>query len=152
MTLCPCAGACGAKGVTMVKQIVSDTFFLSQPCEEATDDDTQVMIDLADTLKANSERCVGLAANMIGARKRIIALYAGPLLMVMVNPVMHKSSGSYESEEGCLSLSGTRKVTRYRTIELEYYDMGFKHYRQTFSGWTAQIIQHELDHCNGILV
>lgn len=136
----------------MIKPIVKDTFFLSQPCDEATDADLQVMLDLSDTLKANADHCAGLAANMIGARKRIIALYAGPLLMVMVNPVILKKSGVYEAHEGCLSLSGERSAQRYRTIELEYYDMGFKHYRQTFSGWTAQIIQHEIDHCNGILI
>lgn len=136
----------------MVKPIVKDTFFLSQPCDEATDADLQVMIDLVDTLKANAERCVGLAANMIGARKRIIAVYAGPLLMVMVNPTIVKKSVAYDAQEGCLSLSGERTAKRYRTIELEYCDMGFRHYRQSFSGWTAQIIQHELDHCNGILI
>ena len=136
----------------MVKPIIKDTFFLSQPCEEATDKDLQVMLDLSDTLKAHQEHCAGLAANMIGARKRIIAIYAGPLLMVMVNPVILNKSGSYEACEGCLSLDGERGTHRWRTIELEYYDMGFKHYRQRFSGWTAQVIQHELDHCNGILI
>ena len=136
----------------MIKPIVKDTFFLNQPCEEATDADLQTMLDLSDTLKSHADHCAGLAANMIGAKKRIIALYAGPLLMVMVNPEIKKKSGSYEAKEGCLSLDGEHSTTRYRTIELEYCDMGFKHYRQTFSGWTAQIIQHEIDHCNGILI
>ena len=136
----------------MVRPIVNDTFFLSQKCEEATDADMQVMVDLADTLKANSERCVGLAANMIGSRKRIISLYAGPLLMVMVNPVILKKSGAYETEENCLSLEGAHKAVRYRTIEIEYFDMGFKHYHQTFSGLTAQILQHEIDPFTGVLI
>ena len=136
----------------MVKPIIKDTFFLSQSCDEATDRDLQIMLDLSDTLKAHQDHCAGLAANMIGARKRIIAIYAGPLLMVMVNPAIVGKSGSYEACEGCLSLDGERSAHRWRTIELEYYDMGFKHYLQHFSGWTAQVIQHELDHCNGILI
>ena len=136
----------------MVKPIMRDPLFLSQKSTSATCDDTQVMTDLMDTLKANQERCVGMAANMIGVRKRIIAFYAGPFCIGMYNPeIIHKSS-PYETEEGCLSLDGQRRTMRYQTIEVSYLDQNFKPQRMTYNGWVAQIIQHEIDHCDGILI
>ena len=111
-----------------------------------------MITDLLDTLEANNERCVGLAANMIGVRKQIIVVNGGFGNMAMVNPVIIKKSGAYETEEGCLSLTGTRKTTRYQNIEVEYLDTGWKKHRQKYSGWTAQIIQHELDHLSGIII
>ena len=136
----------------MVKPIMRDPLFLSQKSTSTTCDDTQVMTDLMDTLKANQERCVGMAANMIGVRKRIIAFYAGPFCIGMYNPEIIKKSGAYETEEGCLSLDGQRKATRYQTIEVSYLDQNFKPQRITYTGWVAQIIQHEIDHCDGILI
>ena len=136
----------------MIQPIMHDPLFLAQKSAPATPEDAPVARDLLDTLTAHADGCVGMAANMIGVRKRIIAVEAEDGYLVLFNPVILKKSGQYEAEEGCLSLDGEHSTTRYRTIELEYYDMGFKHYRQTFSGWTAQIIQHEIDHCNGILI
>lgn len=136
----------------MVKQIVRDPLFLAQPSEPATLMDGQVIIDLMDTLQANAERCVGLAANMIGVRKRILVFAAGPFAVPMVNPVVVKKSGPFETEEGCLSLDGQQKTTRYRKIEVEYLDRNFKKQKQIFEGFTAQIIQHEMDHFEGILI
>ena len=136
----------------MIRPIVRDTFFLSQKSEEATRQDLSVGRDLLDTLKANRDRCVGMAANMIGVRKRIIVVNMGLLDMVMYNPVIVRKDAPYETEEGCLSLDGVRKTTRYETIEVEYLDGGWKRQRRRFSGWTAQIIQHEIDHCDGILI
>ena len=136
----------------MIKPIVRDTFFLSQKSEPATKQDLSVGQDLRDTLQANREQCVGMAANMIGVKKRIIIVNAGLADLVMVNPVITKESAPYEAEEGCLSLDGVRKTTRYQNIEVEYLDSSWKKHRQRFSGWTAQIIQHEIDHLNGILI
>ena len=137
----------------MVKEIIKDTMFLMQKSEPATKADIQTAYDLLDTLKANSEICVGLAANMIGVRKKIIAVQIGMIPVVIINPVITRhSQESYETEEGCLSHIGTRKTTRFKSIDLEYYDIGFKKKKQTFSDFTAQIIQHEIDHCNGILI
>ena len=136
----------------MVKPIMKDIFFLQQKSEPATAADAQAMRDLADTLQAHREECVGMAANMIGVKKRIIAVSIGPVQLLMVNPNIVKKSDPYEAEEGCLSLSGVRKTTRYQNIEVEYQDQQLKPHRQAFSGWTAQIIQHEVDHCNGILI
>ena len=137
----------------MVKEIVKDTMFLMQKSEPATKADIQTAHDLLDTLKANSEICVGLAANMIGVRKRIIAVQVGMIPVVMINPVIVRhSQESYETEEGCLSHIGTRKTKRYKSVDVEYYDIGFKKKKQTFADFTAQIIQHEIDHCNGILI
>lgn len=136
----------------MVKQIVRDTFFLSQKSVPATKADSQVITDLLDTLAANAEHCVGLAANMIGVSKRIIVVNAGLFNMAMVNPVIISKNRPYETEEGCLSLSGVRKATRYEEIEVEYLDARFEKQRRKFTGWTAQIIQHEVDHCEGILI
>ena len=136
----------------MVKPIVRDVLFLRQKSEEAAVQDVSLGLDLQDTLRANRDRCVGMAANMIGVRKRIIVVDMGILSMVMYNPVITKKDGPYETEEGCLSLDGVRKTTRYRSIEVEYLDGSWKKHRQSFSGRTAQIIQHEVDHLNGILI
>lgn len=136
----------------MVKPVVKDIFFLGQKSEPATKADTAVIQDLLDTLKANEEHCVGMAANMIGVKKCIIAVNMGVMNMAMVNPVITKKYEPYETEEGCLSLTGVRKTTRYQKIEVEYQDQNFKRQRQTYTGWIAQIIQHEVDHCNGIVI
>ena len=136
----------------MVRTVVRDTFFLSQTSEPAGRDDDEVVRDLLDTLQANRERCVGMAANMIGIKKRIIVVSAGEADLAMLNPVIIKKSMPYDTEEGCLSLEGSRKTRRYETIEVEYRDRDFKRCRQRFKGWTAQIIQHELDHCDGIVI
>ena len=114
--------------------------------------DKQVAIDLLDTLKANEAGCVGMAANMIGVKKRIIAVNMGMFNIAMFNPKIVKRTGAYETEEGCLSLDGVRSCRRYQEIEVEYQDMNFKKKREKYSGWTAQIIQHEIDHCDGILI
>ena len=136
----------------MVKQIVRDIFFLGQPSEPATKADIQVGKDLQDTLQANRERCVGMAANMIGVKKNIIVVAAGPFQFAMINPVITKKSGAYQTEEGCLSLKGVRPCTRYQEIEVDYLDQNFKKQHGKYTGWTAQIIQHEIDHCNGIVI
>lgn len=136
----------------MIKQIIKDIFIFKK-AEPATKDDLQVAIDLADTLRANADICVGMAANMIGVNKRIIAFSVGPIVMTMLNPVIvKKSKETYEADEGCLSLPGTRKTVRYQGIEVEYLDMNFKKHRQAYSGFPAQIIQHEIDHCDGIVI
>lgn len=136
----------------MIKPIVHDIFFLNQKSEDATKEDASVIKDLQDTLKANQEHCVGMAANMIGVKKRIIVFEAGFANMAMVNPVITKKSGPFETEEGCLSLAGVRKTTRYQEIEVQYLDQNFHKKTQKYTGWTAQIIQHEIDHCNGVLI
>ena len=136
----------------MVRDIVRDPMFLSQKSAPATREDLPAAQDLLDTLRANSERCVGLAANMIGVRKNIIAVHMGFMNVLMYNPKIIKKSGAYETEEGCLSLAGVRKCMRYQEIEVQYQDVNFKQQRQTYSGWIAQIIQHEIDHCRGILI
>lgn len=136
----------------MIKSIMKDEFFLGQKSEVATQADAEVIQDLLDTLKANEEGCVGLAANMIGVKKRIIVINSGYFNIPMVNPVLVSKSGKYETEEGCLSLIGVRKATRYEEIEVEYQDGEFKKQKSKFTGWTAQIIQHEIDHCNGIII
>ena len=136
----------------MVKKIMRDPLFLAQKSVDATGDDKQVVTDLLDTLKANLDHCVGMAANMIGVRKRIIAVNMGFMNVAMFNPRIVKKSGSYQTEEGCLSLIGVRPCTRYQEIELEYQDMNWKKQRQKYTGWIAQIIQHEVDHCNGIII
>ena len=129
-----------------------DIFFLNQKSELATEADAQVIQDLLDTLKANEEGCVGMAANMIGVKKRIIVINMGGINVPMINPVILNKSDLYETEEGCLSLIGVRKTTRYKEIEVEYLDKGFKKQKRKYSGWIAQIIQHELDHCDGIVI
>ena len=136
----------------MVREIVRDPMFLSQKSAPATREDLPAAQDLLDTLRANSERCVGLAANMIGVTKRIIAVSVGPVSRAMLNPRIVSKAEPYAAEEGCLSLEGTRPATRYRSIEVEYRDSAFILRRQRFSGFAAQIIQHELDHCDGILI
>lgn len=136
----------------MIRPIMKDVFFLNQKSELATEADKAVVQDLLDTLKANEAGCVGMAANMIGVRKRIIVVNAGLANIAMINPVITKKSGLYETEEGCLSLLGVRKAVRYKEIEVEFLDIGFKKQRQKYSGWVAQIIQHEIDHCDGIVI
>lgn len=136
----------------MVKQIVRDIFFLGQPSEPATQADLSVGRDLLDTLQANREACVGMAANMIGVKKNIIIVNMGLIDVVMFNPVIISRRRRYETEEGCLSLEGVRKTTRYQEIEVEYYDSSWKKQRQKLSGWTAQIAQHEIDHLSGKII
>ena len=135
----------------MVREIVRDVFFLGQKSEPATKQDISVGQDQMDTLKANRDRCVGMAANMIGVKK-IIIVNIGLMNIVMYNPVILKKDTPYETEEGCLSLDGTRKTVRYQNIEVEYMDGSWKKHRQKYSGWTAQIIQHEIDHLSGIII
>ena len=136
----------------MIRPIVHDPLFLARPSVPATEADLPVANDLIDTLRANLDRCVGMAANMIGERKRIIAMARGPMVVVMLNPKILSKSGEYESEEGCLSLEGVRKTTRYRSIRLSWQDMQMKEHIGTLDGFQAQIVQHELDHCDGILI
>ena len=136
----------------MVKQIVRDIFFLGQPSEPATQADLSVGRDLLDTLQANREACVGMAANMIGVKKNIIIVNMGLIDVVMFNPVIISRRGRYETEKGCLSLEGVRKTTRYQEIEVEYYDFSWKKQRKKLSGWTAQIAQHEIDHLSGKII
>ena len=136
----------------MVKPIVRDIFFLGQRSASAERSDTGIGLDLQETLQANRDKCVGMAANMIGVKKRIIIVNMGIMNVVMFNPVLLKKDTPYETEEGCLSLDGVRKTTRYRNIEVEYLDSSWKKQRRRFSGFTAQIIQHELDHLEGIII
>ena len=137
----------------MIKEIVHDPIFLGGKSEPATAEDLQVAQDLVDTLTANQAACVGMAANMIGVRKRIIAFDNEGVYMTMFNPEILKMSEPYEAEESCLSLlGGPRKCTRYRTIKVRWQNEQFQTRIKTFTGWTAQIIQHEIDHCNGILI
>ena len=136
----------------MIRSVMKDVIFLNQKSEPATEEDKQVVQDLLDTLKANEAGCVGMAANMIGVRKRVIAVSMGFANIAMINPVIVKKSGAYETEEGCLSLTGVRKTTRYKDIEVEFQDMNFNRQCQKFSGWIAQIIQHEVDHCDSIVI
>ena len=136
----------------MVKQIIKDVLIFKK-AEPATKADLQVAIDLTDTLRANADICVGMAANMIGVNKRIIVFSIGPVIVPMINPtITKKSTETYEAEESCLSLSGTRKTVRHQQIEVEYLDMNFKKQRQSYTGFPAQIIQHEIDHCDGIII
>ena len=136
----------------MVREICKDEKFLSQKAEPATAADLDVAQDLLDTLAAHKDGCVGMAANMIGSNKRIIAFDEEGSYRLMFNPVIVKQSGAYETEEGCLSLSGTRKTKRFQTIKVQWQNEKFQTRLKTFSGWTAQIIQHEIDHCEGILI
>lgn len=136
----------------MVKEIVKDVLFLGQKSEPATKADMQVAIDLQDTLAANRAGCVGLAANMIGVKKNIIIVNMGFVDVVMFNPVITQKDTPYETEEGCLSLTGVRKTKRYENIEVEYYDMQWKKQIIKLSGWLAQICQHECDHLEGIII
>ena len=136
----------------MIQPIMKDPIFLAQKSVPATKEDLQVAQDLLDTLTAHKDGCVGMAANMIGVAKRIIAFDNEGKYMVMFNPEIVKRSEPYEAEEGCLSLPGTRKAKRYRSIKVQYQNEQFQTRFKTFTGWTAQIIQHEIDHCNGVLI
>ena len=136
----------------MVKKIVRDQFFLQQKSEPATSADKQVVEDLLDTLRANQDRCVGMAANMIGVKKQIIVVAAGPFIFPMINPVITRKTGEYQTEESCLSLDGVRPCTRYKEIEVDYLDQDFKPKHVKYTDFTAQIIQHEIDHFSGILI
>lgn len=136
----------------MIKPIMKDVLFLGQKSGPATKADLQVGIDLQDTLAAHREECVGMAANIIGIKKRVIIVNMGMIDIVMFNPVIRKKSGAYETEEGCLSLTGVRKTTRYEKIEMEYLDQNWKKQKMALSGWPAQICQHEMDHCDGVII
>ena len=129
-----------------------DEAFLSQKAEPATLEDLTVAQDLLDTLTAHKDGCVGMAANMIGVCKRIIVFDNEGKYMVMFNPKIIKKSGPYEAEEGCLSLTGIRKARRWQSIKVQYQNEQFQTRFKTFTGWTAQIIQHEIDHCEGVLI
>jgi len=136
----------------MIRPIVKDILFLGQKSEEATKNDIAVIDDLIDTLRANLENCVGLAGNMIGIKKRILVFAVGNLIVPMINPIILKKEKLYETEESCLSLIGFRKTKRYEIIEVEYLDRSFKKQKQVFTGFIAQIIQHEMDHFEGIII
>ena len=136
----------------MVREIMKDEAFLAEASEKATAEDAEIARDLLETLEAHKAGCVGMAANMIGVRKRIIAFDNEGSYMVMFNPEIVKKSGAYEAEEGCLSLTGTRKPRRWQSIKVQYQNEKMQIRLKTFTGWTAQIIQHEIDHCNGIII
>lgn len=136
----------------MIREIMRDESFLSQSSEQATPQDLPIAADLLDTLAAHKDGCVGMAANMIGERKRIIVFDCEGKYMTMFNPEIIRRSGAYTTEEGCLSLSGVRKTTRWRSIKVRFQNEAFQERFKTFQGWTAQIIQHEIDHCNGIII
>ena len=136
----------------MVREICKDEAFLAQKAEPATADDLVVAQDLLDTLVAHRDGCVGMAANMIGVNKRIIVFDSEGKYMVMFNPVIVRRSDVYEAEEGCLSLTGTRKTKRFRTIKVQWQNEKFQTRIKTFTGWTAEIIQHEIDHCEGMII
>ena len=136
----------------MVREICRDEAFLAQKAEPAAADDLGTAQDLLDTLAAHKDGCVGMAANMIGVNKRIIAFDNEGKYMVMLNPVIVRLSGAYEAEEGCLSLTGTRKTKRFQTIKVQWQNEKFQTRLKTFTGWTAEIIQHEIDHCEGVLI
>ena len=136
----------------MIRPIIKDQLFLSQKSAPAAPEDLDIARDLLETLEANAAHCVGMAANMIGDAKRIIAFDNEGSYMVMFNPEIVKADGPYSVEEGCLSLPGVRKTKRYRSIKVKYQNDAFQTRFKTFTGWTAQIIQHEIDHCNGILI
>ena len=137
----------------MVKDLMHDPIFLARKSAAATKDDLDVAQDLLDTLAAHQETCVGMAANMIGVCKRIIAFDNGGSYLVMLNPEIVKQSGEYDAEESCLSLlGGPRKTKRYRKIKVQFQTLDFQTRLKTFEGWPAQIIQHEIDHCNGVLI
>ena len=136
----------------MVREICKDEAFLAQKADPATPDDLAVARDLLDTLVAHKDGCVGMAANMIGANKRIIAFDNEGDYMVMFNPVIVRQSGPYEAQEGCLSLTGTRKTNRFQTIKVQWQNEKFQTRLKTFTGWSAEIIQHEIDHCEGIII
>ena len=136
----------------MIRDICKDEAFLAQKAETATAEDLDTAQDLLDTLAAHREGCVGMAANMIGVNKRIIVFDDDGKYQGMFNPVIVKHDGPYEAEEGCLSLTGRRKVKRFRTIKVQWQNEKLQTRRKTFTGWTAEIIQHEIDHCEGVLI
>ena len=136
----------------MIREICRDETFLSQKAAPAAPDDLATAQDLLDTLTAHKDGCVGMAANMIGVCKRIIAFDNEGTYMVMFNPVIIRQSGPYEAQEGCLSLSGVRKTKRFQTVKVQWQNEKFQTRLKTFTGWTAEIIQHEIDHCEGILI
>ena len=136
----------------MIQEICKDERFLAQKAEPATPADLPIAQDLIDTLTAHKDGCVGMAANMIGVCKRIIAFDNEGTYMVMFNPVIVRQSGPYEAQEGCLSLTGVRKTKRFQTVKVQWQNEQFQTRLKTFTGWTAEIIQHEIDHCEGILI
>jgi len=136
----------------MIREICRDETFLAQKAAPATADDLATAQDLLDTLTAHKDGCVGMAANMIGVCKRIIAFDNEGTYMVMFNPVIIRQSGPYEAQEGCLSLAGVRKTKRFQTVKVQWQNEQFQTRLKTFTGWTAEIIQHEIDHCEGILI
>ena len=136
----------------MIREICKDETFLVQKAAPATTDDLATAQDLLDTLIAHKDGCVGMAANMIGVCKRIIAFDNEGTYMVMFNPVIVRQSGPYEAQEGCLSLTGVRKTKRFQTVKVQWQNEKFQTRLKTFTGWTAEIIQHEIDHCEGILI
>ena len=136
----------------MVKNIVKGKHIFAKKAQPATEADQQVVTDLMDTLRANRDICAGMAANMIGVNKAIIVVAAGPFQFAMVNPVITRRSGRYQTEESCLSLEGARPCTRYKEIEVDYLDDNFQKQHGTYSDWIAQIIQHEMDHCDGVVI
>ena len=136
----------------MIRPVIRDIMFLSGKSVPAERTDTETAQDLRDTLLANRDRCAGMAANMIGVRKRIIVINAGPAALIMFNPVILRRDTPYDTMEGCLSLDGMRPARRYRNIEVEYYDAQWQRHRQKYTGYAAQVIQHEIDHLNGIII
>ncbi len=137
----------------MIREIVTDQFFLSQKSEPATKDDLSVATDLLDTVKVNAERCVGMAANMIGINKTVLVALIGKEYVIMINPkIVDKSKLTYETEESCLSLTGVRPTSRYKAITVEYLDKKWKKQKKTFKDFEAQIIQHEMDHFEGKII
>ena len=136
----------------MIREICKDEAFLAQKAEAATPDDREIAADLLETLERHKDGCVGMAANMIGVNKRIIAFDNEGEYMVMFNPEIIKKSGPYDAEEGCLSLTGTRPAKRWESIKVRWQNEHFQQRLKTFHGWTAQIIQHEIDHCEGIII
>ncbi|MDO4502397.1 MAG: peptide deformylase [Coriobacteriia bacterium] len=136
----------------MIRPLMRDPFFLGLPCEEATPADASVGQDLLDTLAAHAHECVGMGANMIGVRKRVIVFDHDGTHRLMYNPVLEATAGPYQTEESCLSLTGSRPTQRFKRITVRYLDERFTERTESFSGWTAQIIQHEIDHCNGVVI
>lgn len=136
----------------MIREICKDVIFLAQKAEPATPDDLPVAADLLETLEYHKDGCAGMAANMIGINKRIIAFDNDGEYMVMFNPKILRKSGPYETEEGCLSLTGVRPVKRWKTIKVQWQNEKFQQRIKNFTGWTAEIIQHEIDHCEGIII
>ena len=137
----------------MVRELMHDPIFLARKSDPATGEDLEIARDLLDTLAFHKEGCVGMAANMIGVTKRIIVFDNEGSYMTMLNPVILKAGDPYETEEGCLSLlGGPRKCKRYKKIKVQYQNLQMQTRLKTFTGWTAQIIQHEIDHCNGVLI